>query len=95
MAAPKSLHRLSEEMLGLTKAGIASNEIARRLGVNAGTVRKTVRKLLPNAFRLMPEIAATKDTAVRTMPHNSGYSTGLPSAHSISLPRLQCLEAAA
>lgn len=81
------------EMTRLASEGMAANEIARKLGANSQTVRNTVRRTIPGAFRRAPAPFVPSDGAVsRSMPHNVGYSTGLPTHHAVSLPRLRFLE---
>lgn len=73
--------------------GMPANEIARKLGLNSDTVMRAVRKTIPGAFRRTPAAFVPADGAVaRSMPHNVGYSTGLPTHHAVSLPRLKFLE---
>lgn len=79
------------DMARLAADGVAANEIARRVGANSQTVRNTVRKILPNAFRRNPVPMPAAGAVTRMMPHNPGGSTGLPTHHAVSLPRLSCL----
>lgn len=81
------------EMTRLAADGMAANEIARKLGVNSDTVMRAVRRTIPGAFRRGPAAFVPAEGAVaRHMPHNVGYSTGLPTHHAVSLPRLRFLE---
>lgn len=83
----------SAEMTRLAADGMSANEIARKLGVNSDTVMRAVRRTIPGAFRRAPAPFVPSDGAVaRSMPHNVGYSTGLPTHHAVSLPRLRFLE---
>lgn len=87
-----------DEMVRLADAGWPAEQIGKRMGLDDQTVRNTVRRIMPAAFRRsshVPEpVNDNEDTTHRVMPHQIGWSTDPVSHHAVSLPRLKCLEAA-
>lgn len=81
------------EMTRLAADGMTAKEISRRYAIHSNTVMNVVRRTMPGAFRRAPAPFTPSAGAVtRSMPHNVGYSTGLPTHHAVSLPRLRFLE---
>jgi hypothetical protein len=91
MARPQTQHALADEMAAMARDGASSHGIGRKFGISGAAVRTAVRKTIPNAFLQVAAHVPPANAVARAMPHNVGYSTGLPSHHSISLPRLRCL----
>lgn len=85
-----------DEMVRLAEAGWPAEQIGKRMGFDDQTVRNTVRRILPAAFRRsshVPEpVNDNVSTTHRVMPHQIGWSTDPTSHHAVSLPRLKCLE---
>lgn len=83
-------------MVRLAEDGHRAAAIAQAMGLNADTVMNTVRRVLPNAFRRTKvEFKPANDTVRCRMPFDMSWSTDPRTHHSITLPRLKCLEDAA
>jgi predicted transcriptional regulator len=84
-----------DEMVMRAIAGMTAQRIGEVMGFDDQTVRNTVRRLVPTAFRRSArKVAAFKPAAgavSRRMPHQIGWSTDPTSHHVVSLPRLRCL----
>lgn len=87
-----------DEMVRLAEAGWPAEQIGKHMGFDDQTVRNTVRRVAPAAFRRSSHVPApvNDNGAVthRVMPHQIGWSTDPTSHHAVSLPRLRCLSAA-
>lgn len=87
-----------DEMGRLVEAGWPAEQIGKRMGIDDQTVRNTVRRSMPAAFRRSSHVPAPVNDndgiTHRVMPHQIGWSTDPVSHHAVSLPRLKCLEAA-
>lgn len=77
------------------ESGDSASRIADALGLCPTTVMRSVRRVIPEAFRVKLETAAHNDNdsgvTHRIMPHQIGWSTDPISHHAVSLPRLACL----
>lgn len=87
-----------DEMVRLAEAGWPAEQIGKRMGFDDQTVRNTVRRTHPAAFRRsshVPEAVNDNESVThRVMPHQVGWSTDPVQSHAVTLPRLRCLEAA-
>lgn len=84
------------EMVRMAGDGVSCAEIARKFGFNDQTVRNTVQRDSPGAFRkgaVRGAVNGNNGVIQRRMPHQISWSTDPTQAHMVSLPALQCLAA--
>lgn len=83
------------EMVGLADRGVSCAEISRRFGIGDQTVRNTIQRARPHAFKkgsVRGAVNGNLGVTQRCMPHQIGWSTDPTQSHLVSLPRLSCLE---